>query len=170
MELIAEILESEIIESSSELENIKFHVRKACRAVLANCEGKIALLYVSKNNYHKLPGGGVEGEESLHTALKREIIEEVGSQIDIMDEIGLVIEYRNKHELLQFSYSYFCKVVGEIGTPKYTNQEIDSDLQLIWIGIEEAILTLRNDRPNNYIGQFIQRRDLAILEKVREKM
>ncbi|WP_422660592.1 NUDIX domain-containing protein [Paenibacillus sp. EC2-1] len=170
MELIAEILESEIIESSNELESKKFNVRKSSRAVVVNSDGKIALLFVSNNNYHKLPGGGVEEGENLHAALKREIIEEVGSQIDIMDEIGLVIEYRNKHELLQLSYSYFCKVVGEIGSPKYTNQELDSGFQLIWIGIEEAILILRNDRPNNYIAQFIQRRDLAILEKVREKM
>ena len=89
MELIKEIPEN------IEKNDITYEVRKATRTVLLNDSNEIALLYVAKDNYHKLPGGGIEEGESIFTALKREVKEEVGANIDILDDIGVIIEYRD---------------------------------------------------------------------------
>ena len=51
--------------------------RTAARAVLKK-DGRIALLHVTKHNYYKLPGGGVDEGESIEQALERELLEEVG--------------------------------------------------------------------------------------------
>ena len=42
----------------------KYKLRKAGRAIIFDDENNIALLNVSKKNYHKLPGGGVEKQSS----------------------------------------------------------------------------------------------------------
>ncbi len=47
-----------------------YHVRKAARGVLLH-NGKVALLNISKKNYHKLPGGGVNKDETNEGAFKR---------------------------------------------------------------------------------------------------
>jgi hypothetical protein len=55
MELLGEIndkilgIDNPIIE--------KYSIKKSARAVLFNDENKVAIMYISKDNYHKLPGG-----------------------------------------------------------------------------------------------------------------
>lgn len=79
----------------------KYRIRKASRSIAFNDKNEIALLYVSKKGYHKLPGGGIEKGEDIIKALKREMLEEVGANIEVIDEIGTIIEYRNEFELLE---------------------------------------------------------------------
>ena len=49
----------EICQDDSDTNCEKYELRKAVRTVLVNTDGKIALLSVSKHNYHKLAGGGL---------------------------------------------------------------------------------------------------------------
>ncbi|MGV8984357.1 NUDIX domain-containing protein [Clostridium sp.] len=163
MDLIKEIYEKDI-GCNYENININYKLRKASRAIVLNDSQKIALLFVSKNNYHKLPGGGIEAGEDIETALNREVMEEAGVNIDVLGEIGTIIEYRDKHKLLQISYCYYSEVKGEIKEPSFTDEEANSGFQLKWVPLEEAISILENDTPDNYLGKFIQTRDLMFLK------
>ena len=145
----------------------KYRLRKASRAIVINNENKIALLFVSKHNYHKLPGGGVESGEDLETALHREILEETGYNIKIKQDIGMIIEYRDDKDMRQESYCYLAKVDGEIKEPSFTEKEKADGFKLIWVTIDNAIAILKNDRPKTESGRFIQVRDLTFLEKAR---
>lgn len=163
MELIKEIYEKDIGYKNENTE-ITYKLRKASRSIVLNGSKKIALLYVSKNKYHKLPGGGIEAGEDIKTALNREVMEEAGVNINILGEIGAIIEYRNKHELLQISYCYYSEVKGEIKEPSFTEEEINNGFKLKWVSLDEGISILENDIPDNYVGKFIQRRDLLFLK------
>ncbi|MBZ9609862.1 NUDIX domain-containing protein [Clostridium estertheticum] len=164
MELIKEIYEKDIGYNYENID-ITYKLRKASRAVVLNNSRKIALLYVSKNNYHKLPGGGIEAGEDRNIALNREVMEESGVNIDILGEVGTIIEYKNMQNILQISYCFYSKVKGYIKQPSFTDEEIDNGFQLKWVALDEAILILENDTPDNYIGKFIQIRDLLFLKK-----
>ena len=166
MELIKEIYENDIGYKDENIE-IAYKIRKASRSIVFNNSGKIALLYVSKNNYHKLPGGGIEIGEDINTALHREIMEEVGVNIDVLGEIGTIIEYRDKHELLQISYCYYSKVKGNSKETAFTDEEKDAGFQLKWVKLDEALSILQEDSPDNYVGKFIKNRDLLFLEKAK---
>jgi len=144
--------------------NDNFKVRRAARAVLFDADNNIPLLFVSKYNYHKLPGGGIENGEDNIEALIREAKEEVGAQVEIKKELGKVIEIRSKWNLRQISYCYLGDVIS-IGKQKLEQSEIDEGFQLIWVSLDKAIDILGNDRPTNYEGKFIQMRDLAFLKK-----
>ena len=167
MKLLLELRGTDVGISESESFTLPYRLRKAARAVLFNDKNEIAILYVSKDNYHKLPGGGFEVGENVADALKREALEEVGSHIDIGDEIGLTIEYRNKNSELQISYCYLAKVVGDLVKPAFDEGELADGFQLLWVGIDEAISLLMNDNTDEYNGKFIKKRDLAILNEAK---
>jgi len=157
-------------EHASEEEVAKFKIRTAVRAVVYDKDGNIAVLNVSKQNYHKLPGGGVEAGEDVYTALKRECQEELGCSIEIYDELGQIIEYRKMFELKQISPCYLAKVIGEKGNPSFTEEEADDGFQIQWIPLVEAISFLSLDKPLNNEGKlYIVPRDKAFLEELNKK-
>ncbi|ARU59860.1 hypothetical protein CBW65_01410 [Tumebacillus avium] len=166
MKLIKELYETEILETPAEQtqEPLRCFVRKASRAILYNDQGQIALLFVSKDHYHKLPGGGIEGNEDATQALRREVLEEVGATIIGIEELGLTIEYRDQQNMLQISYSFTAKVDGALRLPDYTDEEIESGFTLKWVTPSEALHLLKSDQPAIYAGKFIRSRDLSILE------
>ena len=168
MELISEITEKVLGIESEHAEKVRYDLRKAARIILFNVEGKIAVLHVKNSNYHKLPGGGVELGEDIETALKREVIEEVGANASIAGEIGITIEYRDQQHLLQLSYCYYGFVEGEIFLPSFTEKEKDDGFSLLWMNPQTAIEALKNDKPSNYSGRFIHYRDMSILLKAEQ--
>lgn len=165
MKLIREITEKEITNKET-YEEISYKVRKASRAIVFNEANKIALLNVSKDNYHKLPGGGIEKDEDIITALRRELMEEVGVEINVLNELGMIIEYRNEFKQLQISYCYLCKVIGEYKETSFTEEEKDNGFILGWVSLNEAISILEKDNPEKYMGKFIKERDLEFLKSV----
>jgi 8-oxo-dGTP diphosphatase len=148
----------------------RFEIRKAARAIVFDKNKSIGLLCVSKHNYHKLPGGGIEDGEDVREALKRECLEEIGCNIETYAEVGAIIEYRDKWSLKQHSYCYLAKVVGEKGKPSFTSEEIDDGFEIKWLELSVAIELLERDKPDNYDGTFIQIRDSIFLKKAANKI
>lgn len=138
--------------------------RSAARGILFDEFGMIPLLYVSKYNYHKLPGGGLEVNENPEQALKREALEEVGCKIEPKQPLGRIIEYRGLWNMKQISDAYLGTITAK-GSPQLTPKENDEGFVTVWQTLEQAIETLANDQPQNYEGLFIQQRDLAFLKE-----
>lgn len=166
MRLIREIDDTDIEREEMNNQDIAYSLRKASRAVVSNSLKQIALVYVSKDKYHKLPGGGLENNEDSIQALNRELIEEAGVEVDVLDEVGMIIEYRNEHRLLQISYCYVGEVADPPIAPSFTTEEKNQGCILKWVNIEEAISLMEEDHPRNYVGQFIKERDLTFLREV----
>lgn len=141
--------------------------RMASRAVLFDEENLVPILFVEKYKYHKLPGGGIENGEDEITALHREIKEETGCKAKILGEVGKVTEFRSEWNLYQTSYCWWGRVT-EKGTQDFTKKEKDQGFKLVWLTLDEAIKAVKNDKPQNYEGGFIQQRDLAMLEEAKK--
>ncbi|WP_314589849.1 NUDIX hydrolase [Paenibacillus terrigena] len=163
MKLIKEIYQQGAKSPDTEM---PYHIRKAARAIVWNDAKEMALMHVSSDGYYKLPGGGIEAGESNEEALRREVLEEVGVQIEILQELGCTIEYRDHIQQLQFSYGYVTQVQGEMEQPSFTELEQDLGFKLVWVTIEEAARRLKANKPNHLIGDFIVARDLAFIEEV----
>jgi ADP-ribose pyrophosphatase YjhB (NUDIX family) len=165
MKLIKEIRGIDIGLNEKERFDNPYLLRKAARAIVFNDNNEIAFQFASKHKYYKLPGGGVEKNETIKEALKREVLEESGCEIDIIDDVGIIIEYRNRFDTLQISYCFLARVVGEIGNPKYEELEINEGLMPMWISIEEAIDLIEKVDTNDYQGRFIKERDSSFLKE-----
>jgi 8-oxo-dGTP diphosphatase len=169
MELLKEIHDEKFPDGDPDIK-----IREASRIVAFDKNGLVPLLFVSKQNYHKLPGGGIdEGEDKLE-ALDREVLEETGCTIEVTGEVGEIVEYRSaisfnwKWNLKQTSYCYWGKIISKDNAPNFEEGELSDGFQLIWVSLAEAITIIENDRPKNFEGTFIQKRDLTFLKKARE--
>jgi 8-oxo-dGTP pyrophosphatase MutT (NUDIX family) len=151
-------------ENATEEEVAKYKTREAARAVVFDNDGKIALLNVSKWNYHKLPGGGIDEGESIIAALKRECREEIGCEIEVTAELGEILEYRKMFNVKQTSYCYLAKVVGEKGEPAFMLDEIDDGFKVEWVSIEKAKSLFDSEKPLEKQGElYIVPREKIIL-------
>jgi 8-oxo-dGTP pyrophosphatase MutT (NUDIX family) len=162
MRLLKEIKDKKFPKDKSKLK-----IREASRAVLFDKNKLIPLLFVGKYNYHKLPGGGIDKNEDRFQALARECLEEVGSEVKITGEIGKIIEFRSKWNLEQISYCYYGKIISK-GEPHFTKKELDQGFRIVWLSLKDTIKKIKSDKPENYEGSFIQKRDLRFLEEVRK--
>jgi len=144
----------------------KYKERKAARAIVFDSEGKVALVYSEKNQYYKLPGGGVEEGEDFETAVRRELIEEIGCTVTNIKELGIVEEYRNKVALYQISYCYTAEVV-EKGIAQLEANEIIEEYVTKWLDLDAAIEILETESSiEHFDGKFMVLRDLTFLREV----
>lgn len=165
MKLLCEIHHSQIAPNAKDKDPSGFRERHAVRAIVSDNDGRIALLHVGKYNYHKLPGGGVEEDENINQALRRELLEETGCQAEVADKLGKIVEYRDEWDMKQISYCYLAKRVGEAGQPDFTEKELSEGFAVVWAkDIAEAIALLEHDSPEEYGSKFINARDLTFLK------
>jgi len=142
-----------------------YKLRKSARAILLNNDGNMATQYLNTYTYHKLPGGGIDPGETIEEALKREVLEEVGCDCEIIQPIGITIEYRNKYNLLHISYAFAAKIVGEIGKPTLEQGEIEEGQETLWLPPAEVLEKMKNDSPGKFEGYFILEREKTFLEE-----
>lgn len=151
-------------------------LREAARAVLLDHKGRVYLMNVTKNGYHKLPGGGIDHGETVEEALRRELLEEVGCMADVQMELGTVTEYRSPpwnwdKNMKQISYCFLASQHGEQVDSSLEDSEIEEGLvQVFADSIPAAIEILERDSPINREGQFIQKRDLAFLREALNRL
>lgn len=169
MKLLAEISERSLGVSDAEILEETYKFRKSARAVLINDKNEVSLQHVSKWDYYKLPGGGVEIGETEEESLRREIIEEVGCDIEIEKELGIVLEWRNTHSLMHLSYGYLCRVKGDIGKPAYEQGEIDDGFKPVWEPIDKSLKLMEEHYPDEpYQAKFIITREKAFLNEAKK--
>lgn len=154
------------LENIDEIETLNFEMRHAARAVVMDENGNVALLPVSKGDYYKLPGGGIDEGENIIEAVKRECIEEIGCEIEIIKELGEILEYRPKINFKQISYCFLAKLSGLKGKPKFTQSEIRNGFRdPVWVTISEAIELVSKNITDDYSGGTIIARDTTFLKE-----
>lgn len=169
MKILTEISEGTLgLEGGFERLDTDYRLRKSARAILQNEKGDIAIQFLETYGYHKLPGGGVEPGEAVETALKREILEEVGCACEIQRPVGVVIEYRNKYQMLHLSYCYVATVSGVVGQPQLEVGEIEEGQVTLWMSASEALKRMSSDEPGKFEGHFILEREKAFLDEYLE--
>ncbi len=148
---------------------LTYEERGASRAVVFDKDKNVALLHVTKWNFHKLPGGGIEEGETIEQALHREVLEEIGCEITNIRELGVIEEYRNGLTLHQISHCFVADLVGAKGNPDLDEGELADGFETVWLSLDMAIQTLEGEAPReHYEGKFIQLRDLTFLKAARE--
>lgn len=114
-------------------------------------------------------GGGVEIGEDMDSAIKRELKEELGAEIQVVCKIGVVSDYYkliHRHNLNNY---FLCKVVS-FGDKHLTQDEIeDFHLSTLKLTYEEAVAEYEKRRETR-LGRLIANRELPIFKKAREIM
>lgn len=82
---------------------------------------------------------GIENNETLEQALRREVLEESGCEINILKELGYVKKYRTTNNFVQTSYVYISKVSKDTQKLHFTKQEKEEGAELYWFKPDVAL-------------------------------
>ncbi len=170
MKLIAKITDEDIGEKMVEMNN-PFH-RKASRGIVFDNEGNIAVFFKKNKNMYKLPGGGLEENESFEEAFIREVREEVGCEVQIIECLGYIEEYKTKSNYIQTSYVFIGKIVNKLENLELTRMEQDEGGERLWLTPEQTLIRMKENYynlkaskyTNLYSTKIVAKRDIKILE------
>ena len=168
--MLIKITDEDIGEVSKDMNNPR--LRLGARGIVLREDGKIAIFNKSNKNEYKLPGGGIEDDENPEEAFKREVLEETGCKIEIINKLGTTEEYKTLDNFKQISYIFVGKVVEDTKQLNVTQKEKDEGAKLIWETPENAlkVITESYDKlvaskyESVYHTRFIVLRDRKILE------
>lgn len=117
------------------IEGITYVDRPGVYALVEKYDHRIAVIETTNGFF--LPGGGIDPGETEVDALKRELLEEIGFQISVVEEIGAAVEYiKAAKEAMYYQIrSKFYKVKLELKI----GDGIESDHRLRWLTYEEVL-------------------------------
>ena len=149
------------------------HDRNIARAIVYDDKGTFYFVRAERDDDFgkatliETAGGGVEIGEDLHTAIKRELREELGVSVEIVCKIGVVSDYYNLIHRHNINNYYLCKVKS-FGEKNLTQDEIESfHLSTLKLSYEEAVYEYEN-RKSTRLGTLVANRELPVLLKAKE--
>ena len=149
------------------------HDRTVVRAIVFDEEDKFYFVRAARDDYFgkatliETSGGGVEENEELLDAIKRELKEELGVEVDVVCKIGVVSDYYNLIHRHNINNYFLCKVKS-FGDKKLTKEEMDDfHLSTLRLSYEEACKEYEY-RANTKLGKLISNRELPILHRAKE--
>lgn len=170
MNLICKLTDKDIGEEYSEIINPK--TRLGARGIVIRDDDKIAIFNKANKNEYKLPGGGIENDETPEEAFKREVLEETGCIVNIIEKIGITEEYKCQSNFKQISNVFYGKVIEDTKQLHTTQKEKDEGAKLLWETPQKALQLItecydklvKSDYGSVYATKFIVLRDRKILE------
>ena len=146
------------------------HDREIVRAIVFDEEKNFYFVRIHRDDSFgkatliETSGGGVEKGENLEEAIKRELKEELGAEVEILREIGIVSDYYNLIHRHNMNHYFLCKVraFGEMNLMPYEIR--DFHMETLKLSYEEAIKEYEKC-SNTKLGRLIAQREVPVLEE-----
>ena len=149
------------------------HTREIVRAIVLDEDDFLYFVGIDRDDdfgravYIETAGGGVEPGEDLHTAICRELQEELGVEVQVLCKLGEVRDYYNLIHRRNINHYVLCKITA-FGEPHRTKDEVERfHLSTRKMTCEEALQTYEAC-ANTRLGKLVANRELPILRHTKE--
>ena len=115
--------------------------RPCAYAIIQNASNAIAVVRTRKG--YLLPGGGVDPSETLESGLRREILEELGCELEIVDELCAAAQfiYDKEEDVYWHKVGHFFPAT--LG--KKVAEPIEKDHVLVWFSPRDCVKNLAQE-------------------------
>ncbi|MBQ7088984.1 MAG: NUDIX hydrolase [Clostridia bacterium] len=148
------------------------HHRHVARAVVVDKEGTFYFMRADRDDDFgvatviETAGGGVEEGEDLSVAIRRELKEELGAEVEILAEIGTVSDYYNLIHRHNINHYFLCRATA-FGDTQLTEDEIHRfHLSTLALTYDEAVAEYERCK-NCALGRVIAARELPVLRRAK---
>ena len=149
------------------------HDREIVRAIVFDGDGYYYFMRLRRDDIFakatliETSGGGVEDGEDLETAIRRELREEMGANVEIVCPIGVVSDYYNLIKRHNINHFFLCRALS-FGEKHLTEEEEDDfHLTTLKLTYTEALSEYEKNRTSK-LGRLIAQRELPVLERAAE--
>ncbi len=149
------------------------HHRQIVRAIVVDGEEQFSFVRVyrdddfGKATLIETSGGGVEEGEAHEDALKRELREELGAEVEILCKLGVVSDYYNLIHRHNINHYYLCRLLS-VGEAHRTEEEVrDFHLSTLKLGYQDALWEYERCACTK-IGRLLAQRELPILRRAKD--
>lgn len=149
------------------------HDRLIVRAIVVDDEGYYYFVRAERDDDFgratliETSGGGVEEGEEPDDAIRRELKEELGAEVDIIRRLGVVSDYYNLIHRHNINNYYLCRV-REFGENCLNRDEIeDFHLSTLKLSFDDAVAEYER-RACTPIGRLLANRELPVLRRAAE--
>jgi 8-oxo-dGTP diphosphatase len=137
----------------NKVKSFDYRPRQAVYAIIFN-ENKEEIVSVqTPDGFYWLPGGGVEGDESHHDCLKREMLEETGYEVEITGFIGKAKQFfspsENEHIVNEGNF-YIANLLLKVSEP------MEDDHKLKWIAVKNVEKLLYHQHQSWAVNEGIR--------------
>ncbi len=146
------------------------HDREIVRAIVVDDDGAFYFCRADrdddfgKSHLIETSGGGVEPGEDFETAIRRELHEELGAEVEVIREIALVVDYYNLIHRRNHNHYYLCRVV-RFGERNLTPEEVSCyHLATLRLSYDEALLEY-DKCSDSRLGRLIAQRETPVLKE-----
>ena len=149
------------------------HDRMIVRAIVIDNEENYYFARINRDDMFgkatliETSGGGVEKDEDLETAIRRELKEELGANVDILCKIGVVSDYYNLINRHNVNNYFLCKVVS-FGDKHLTKDEVEAfHLATLKLKYKDALVEYKKCQSTP-LGRLIANREIPVLKRARQ--
>lgn len=145
------------------------HTRVIARAIVLDKDNLILINKVKRDDmfgnytYLETPGGGVDNGETIEEGLKRELEEELGVTVEIIEKLGIVTDFYNLLKRKNINHYYLVKVINHV---KIHHESLGDSLiaSIEKMSLEELIKHY-DIEPDKEIISLVKKRELPILKE-----
>lgn len=148
------------------------HDRVIARAIVFDDDGFFYFVRAERDDEFEkatlieTSGGGVETGEDMQSAIRRELKEELGVEVDVLCRLGIVSDYYNLIHRHNLNNYFLCKIKA-FGEKNLTQDEIeDFHLSTLKMTYEEAVSEYEK-RKETRLGRLIANRELPVLMRAK---
>ena len=149
------------------------HDRMIVRAIVVDDEDSFFFVRANRNDDFgratliETAGGGVEQGEDLDTAIRRELKEELGVDVELICKIGVVSDFYNLIHRHNINNYFLCRTIS-FGDKQLTEDEKEKfHLSTLKLKYEEALAEYEKCRCSK-LGRLVADREIPVLKRAKE--